>query len=285
MAMAIGGLALGFASCSKDGGDDVIIPEAPKITVEATGLAVTDGIISVAIYQDSTIALKYSVEAAGKIKKLDQTLDGVLETVADANAKTSFSKDIALDIPLEDKSYVLKVEVTDENGKSTASTVTIRVRAIIPPSVPLTTVTTVEMGGISGSKNSRWDLDIPEGYGGLSMRCTPNSAGNIGVNCGKAPFMDSFYTNNSLNNTDTEQDRFANTGARFLVTNFTKAEFDAMRNDLPLQKLVINQTKVEELEVGQVIAFKTNEGKIGVLYFESLASGVDDATFLLKIQQ
>ncbi|MFA4869612.1 MAG: hypothetical protein WC623_15515 [Pedobacter sp.] len=279
MALAIGVLALGFAGCSKKGGKDIMIPDAPKITVQATGLVVADGIISVAIYQDSTIALKYSVEAAGKIKKLNHTLNGVLETVADANAKTSFSKDIALDVPLEDKSYVLKVEVTDENGKSTASSVTIRVRSIIPPSVPLTTGTSIIMGGpISPADVSRWDLDVPVGYTGFSLR-------EGAVNAGKVPDMDCFYKTRSLNNTDTESNRFANTGVRFLVTNFTKADFDAMKNDLRLQKLVIDRTFVEELEVGKVIAFKTNAGKVGLLYFDSYIQANDDATFLHKIQQ
>src|SRR5690606_10326977 len=95
--IALGCLVLGVSGCSKDDGDDDVtpsIPDGPKVTFTAPGLTVTDGAINVGVTKDSTLIIKYSVEAAGKIKQLDQTVDGTSETVAAANDKTSYSKDV-----------------------------------------------------------------------------------------------------------------------------------------------------------------------------------------------
>ena len=290
-AIALGCLVLGFSSCSKDDGDDATpsIPDGPKITFTAPGLTVTDGAINVSVTQDSTLVVKYSVEAAGKIKDLEQTVDGTSETVAAANDKTSYSRDIILNLPFEDKSIVIEVEVTDENDKSATAKVTINVGAIIPPGKELTPAAAIIMGGNNSAEFfSRWDLDLPEGYSGWSLR-------NSGDYAAFVPHIDIFYTSNSVANSHDEN--FAGGhptesgpmwpngfGSFFAKTDLTRAEFDAMTNDVELMELTINSAKVEDITPGTVVAFITAGGRRGLLYFDVKVEATDDWDVLHKIQ-
>jgi hypothetical protein len=274
------GLALVLTSCGDDeDGKDPVVPEAPTVSFTAPGLTISNNTLSVGVTKDSTVVINYSVTAKGGIEKLVQTVDGTAETVSAASGE-SYNRQVILNIPFEEKSFDVKVEVTDKNEKSTTATLSIEVEKKVPPAIPLTEAQLITMGGpTSPSNSSRWDLDIPAGYSGFSLSPT-------GANADKVPNMDVFYKTLSLNDTDTEtgHQRFSNSGAKFVITELTKAEFDAMTDDSVLKGMTIDQTYLQFIEVGQVIAFQTNLGKRGLMYIDQHYSGPDDVDIIIKMQ-
>ncbi len=276
-ALAIGSAMLFLVGCSDD--DEPVVPAAPTATISVPGLTPTGSEYSVSVTKDSTLVVSYSISAPALVKTLSHSINGVSESVSAAVGDDSYSRQVILNLPFEDTTIDFKVEVTDERDQVLTTSIKIAVTALVPPSIPLTEAQMITMGGpISPGNFSRWDLDIPEGYGGFSLG---------GANADKVPNMDVFYKTLSLNDTDTEvgHERFADSGAKFLITEFTKAEFDAMDNDVELTKLNINQTYLQFIEVGQVIAFQTNLGKKGLMYLSSYNQGADDLDVIIKMQE
>ena len=74
------------------------------------------------------------------------------------------------------------------------------------------------------------------------------------------------------------------TGGYFVKTEFTKEDFDAMEDDGMLRDMEIDQTLVQDLEVGDVVAFVTDLDKKGVLYMKEYIEGTDDMVMEIKLQ-
>lgn len=270
------GLALVLTSCGddEDGGKDAVVPDAPSISFTAPGLTVTNNAVNVSVTKDSTLMVRATVSAPGSIAKMVVTVDGTPETISAASG-TSYSRDIILEIPYADESITVKVDVTDKNEKTGTATLSVNVEAQTLPYFALTDPISITMGGSVSGNFGRWDLDLPEGYGGWDLN---------GKHADKVPNMDSFYNTLSLNNTDTESNRFSDTDARFLITDLTKADFDEMTDDRVLRDLDITEKYLQFIEVGQVIAFKTNLGKRGFMYVEAHTEASDDLDLLIKMQ-
>ncbi len=284
---AVSCLAIVFASCSDDDSDPVV-PDAPTISFTAPGLTIANNALDVAVTKDSTVLINYTVTAPGSIETLVQTVDGVSEAISSASG-TSSNRQVILAIPFQDKSFEVKVEVTDQNEQSATATLTVNISKIIPPSKELTAVAEIILGGNnSAAFFGRWDLDIPEGYSGWNLR---NSAAYTEF----IPHIDIFYTGNSVSNASDETFGGSHPtetgplwpngfGSFFAKTTYTKAQFDAMENDLELAELTINSASVHDITPGTVVAFITKNGRRGLLYFDVKVDATDDWDVLHKIQ-
>lgn len=273
MAFMIACLFIGSFGCDKEDP----IPAGPEVSISVPGLTITDGVVDVAVTEDSIVTISYSVDALGLIEELIQTVDGTSETVSAAEGDDSYTKQVVVNVPYEDTSIEVEVMVTDMHDQSTTESITIQVEAIIPPATPFTEVMEITMGGNSSpSEFSRWDLDIPMGYSGWALRNTDQD---------KVESVDIFYTNLSFRDND-DNNMFGDdgTGGYFVKTEFTKEDFDAMEDDGMLRDMEIDQTLVQDLEVGDVVAFVTDLDKKGVLYMKEYIEGTDDMVMEIKLQ-
>ncbi|WP_236974580.1 hypothetical protein [Membranihabitans maritimus] len=262
-----------ISSCDKE--DPV--PSGPEVSVNAPGYTINSGSFNIGVTKDSTVILIYSVDAPGIIEELNQTVDGVNESITGALGETSYSKQLVVDLPYEDKTIDVEIEVVDEHDQSSSASVSIVVEAIVPPAIPLTENQLITMGGSSSPSHfSRWDLDRPKGYGYWDLE---------GDNAGQILTMDSYYTTLSLGDSDLGQEQFVESGAKFVITDFTAEEYHNMENDLLLQDLEIEENYLQNIEVGQVIAFITNLDKLGVLYIKEYYDGTDDIDVEIKLQE
>ena len=137
--------------CSKD--KDNPLPDAPIVVIKASNQTVIDKEVVVNIAKDSTYKVNVAVSAPGVIKKMDISIDGVVETVTAANQKQDFSKELTINIPFEEKTYTVQVDVTDENNKTSRSSILVKVGLILPPAHPLTAVQLITMGGPTSANN------------------------------------------------------------------------------------------------------------------------------------
>ncbi len=269
--IAMVGLFVGVTSCDKEDP----IPAGPEVAVTAPGYTINSGSFEVGVTKDSTIIFSYSVNAAGKIKQLTQSVNGVQEIISAAVGQTSYNKQVVINVPYEDGTHTLEVSAVDEHDQPVSGSVSLVVKAIIPPSIPLTENQLITMGGsTSPSEFSRWDLDRPKGYGYWALK---------GGDSDQAVTMDSYYTTLSLSDTD-NLGTFEESGAKFLITEFTKEDYDNMDTDLLLQDLDISETYLQFIEVGQVIAFRTNLDKLGVMYLKEYYESSDDIDIEIKLQ-
>lgn len=290
--LALPCLALVLVSCGDDddGEKDPGVPDAPTVTFTAPGLTISNNEINVRVTKDSTVILNYAVAAEGGIDKLVQTVDGTPETVSAASGK-SYNRQVLVNIPFEDKSIVVKVDVTDKNEKTGSATLTLNVSKIVPPSKALTEPAEFTIGGDNSLEFfARWDLDLqpPVGYSSWNLR-------NSGSYTEVVPTIDFRYNKNALSSTSPDAyggSHPTNTGllwpdgmgSFFVKTSFTKAQFDAMENDLELAELTINQASVEDITAGTVVAFLTKNGRKGLIYFDTYLESLDEWDVVFKAQ-
>src|SRR5690606_21388642 len=98
--LTIASLLIITSACKEDGTTPEIA--IPGIIIEVSGLTVTDNVVNVSVSKDSTIILDYTVTASGVIQQLAMTVDGVEETVSEANGKEEYSSRVIIDTPYED---------------------------------------------------------------------------------------------------------------------------------------------------------------------------------------
>ncbi len=102
----------------------------PFISLTAPGLTIADNVINVSVTKDSTITIDYSISAPGEIQRLVKTLNGVEENISEATGEKEFSGQIMVDIPFEDNTIALELEVVDQQGQVATETVSVVVEAI-----------------------------------------------------------------------------------------------------------------------------------------------------------
>lgn len=94
-----------------------IEPGAPVIAITAPGLTFTDDAVHVSVTKDSTIVFNYVIAAPAKIQQLTQTIDENEETIEEGNGLEEYSSQLTVNIPFEEKTIAVKLEVTDEASK------------------------------------------------------------------------------------------------------------------------------------------------------------------------
>lgn len=267
------GLFFAFTSCSEE---DDPVPDAPQISITAPGLTVTGGGLDLGVTQDTTLIVSYTVDAPGVIQSLEHSIDGVSEPVSAAIGQNSYTRQLVLDVPFEDTEIVVQVSLTDEHNQTASQSLTVGVEALVPPAIPLTENQLITMGGSTSPTHfSRWDLDRPKGFGYWGLQ---------GNDSDQIPTIDSYYTTLSLGDTDLGQGQFEESGAKFVITEFSRQDYLDMEDDSQLQGLEIDETYLQFIEVGQVIAFKTNLDKLGVMYIKEYYEGTDDVDIEIKLQ-
>lgn len=271
-AMLMVGLFFVITSCS----EDEPVPDGPQISITAPGLTVSGGSLDLGVTQDTTLIVSYTVDAPGVIQTLEHSVDGVSEAVSAAIGQNTYTRQVVLEVPYENTEIVVQVSTTDEHSQTASQSLTVAVEAIVPPAIPLTENQLITMGGSSSPTHfSRWDLDRPKGFGYWGLQ---------GNDSDQIPTIDSYYTTLSLGDTDLGQGQFEESGAKFLITEFSRQDYLDMEDDAQLQDLEIEETYLQFIEVGQVIAFRTNLDKLGVMYIKEYYEGTDDLDIEIKLQ-
>ncbi|WP_236974578.1 hypothetical protein [Membranihabitans maritimus] len=271
--LLMAGLFITITSCDKEDP----IPEGPQVSITSPGLTVSNGLLEVGVTQDSMVIISYTVDAPGGIMTLEQSVEGVSESVSAAVGQDAYTRQIIVDVPYEDKEIPVEVNVTDDHGQSSSASLSIAVEAIVPPATPLTDNQLITMGGNSSpSEFSRWDFDIPVGYSGWALRNTDQD---------KVESIDIFYTNLSFRDND-DNGMFGEdgTGGVFLKTDFTEEEFRNMEDDALFSDMEIDKTYVD-FEIGDVVIFETDMGRKGILFAKEYYEGTDDIDIEIKLQE
>lgn len=97
-------------------------------TVDAP-LSLIDNVIHVPVLQDSAIDVHYSVFAPGRIEGLNISLDGMEEGIQEAKGSTQFNGSIHMDVPFDNVTREVILEVMDGSSQVRTSRIQIAVEA------------------------------------------------------------------------------------------------------------------------------------------------------------
>ncbi len=193
--------------------------------------------------------------------------------------------------PLNDGAYTYKITVTDKDALTASRSIIITVDASMGGN-PINTYEAILMGGLNNTEYGSF-LDAEEGNVYLVGPATTNQA-----------IIDIVYYYGSQNNATlcSPSDPSVNGGTgnfdvcvnwttknatTFGTTTITGAEFDDIDNDSELVDITgLSNSKMINLIVGNVIAFETVEGNIGLVKITALEnSNSGTITVQVKIQE
>ncbi len=125
----IGFLLLTAAGCE----DKDAIPETememPSISVTAQGHLITDDVILFPVIEESIVTIDYTVSTSTMIKQFVQSLDGVEQTITEADGLEEYTGQLVINVPYANKTIVVQLKVTDEDDQSVMETISVVVTA------------------------------------------------------------------------------------------------------------------------------------------------------------
>lgn len=125
---ALGFLLVAVTGCvEKDA-----IPELkmPAIVVTAPGHTIANNAIQVSVIEASTaITIDYTVTASTTIQQFVQAVAGVEETISEAEGLEEYTGQLVVNVPYENQSIAVQLEVTDKNDLVATETISIVVEA------------------------------------------------------------------------------------------------------------------------------------------------------------
>lgn len=112
--------------------DEDATPEVgePSILFTASGLTITDNVVNVTVAKDSIIVIDYEISAPGGVQLRVQTLNGVPVETTDIDENNG---QFSINVPFDDVTMVLQMEVTDGLGRVVSKSVSIVVNKMPPP--------------------------------------------------------------------------------------------------------------------------------------------------------
>jgi hypothetical protein len=172
--VAVAFAILGTTFSCKD--DDDPIPEVPVLAVKATGITLnSEGNIDVTISKDSSIVFEYNVQAPGLVKELKQTLDGTETNFVGIVGQTEHTMKKTIDIPYEDKSIELKIDLTDQSNQTTTTTIKINITTIF---IPEATSFTDDFNRADGDLGGNWESPFKPMSINSNAAYSPPQSGN-----------------------------------------------------------------------------------------------------------
>ncbi len=237
------------------------------------------------VYDHDTYVLKGQIEAEGPIQRVqfyrsfpfnggqDEVEMAATEITNIADGTCSFS----VNVPDITYQTMIKVAVTQGNGHQDFANFTIN------------------SGRISNIKtlSNKWTGGWESPNYGSFFSIANNSTYGMSIEWQRPELIsecDFYFGDFAVGSIDLDYPKFAeeaqfpDMGTRFASTNFTSAEFDAMRDDDKFKSLSDPTLQSIGFEAGDVILFKTKNGKKGLLKIISLNSQ-EDYNFDVKIQK
>jgi len=295
MPFVVGLFALFLTNCSKD---EEVGP-APTITFSPTSVQIT---------QDTTIAIVVSIKAEEKIKefiikKKIHKSDGTIQTTnvnvgtTDYKGKTNFDYPFTHEVKITDfdggvTKIIFEFTVTDEKDQTTSKTLEVTKKEVQQgtPFGAHKTYTNITMGAqsnaslgsffatsngqvylISQAQQNQSLIDLVYYYGAINL-ATFAAPSDPTVNGGGSNF--NFCSDWSVKN-----------NTYFIKVN---VNFDNLSNTTDISNISFSEatTKVTNLNVNDVVAFKTVNNKIGFIKIKQLQSGgTGTITFDCKVQE
>lgn len=187
--------------------------------------------------------------------------------------------------------YVLQFELWDANGAKDQKEITITVEASASPVIRRDNV---ELGSFNDEIGSFYSSTENRVY-------TVGETATSITNQGKIDFI--FYKGSTNENAIASPDDAAvqtittfrlnewaavnKNETRFNTTNITAAQFDAIGETymFPAFDVLTQKTSINSLTEGQVIMFKTEQGKLGLIKVDDLYTRGDRATIDVIVQQ
>ncbi len=116
-----------FMGCKEDEGAASEIGK-PSISFTAPGLTIADNVVNITVAKDSVIAIDYEISAPGGVQLRTQTLNGeAIQASGTDENKGRFT----VNVPFDDVTMTLHMEVTDEQGQTASESISIVVKTIV----------------------------------------------------------------------------------------------------------------------------------------------------------
>ncbi|MCK4661657.1 MAG: hypothetical protein KAT68_02225 [Bacteroidales bacterium] len=275
----IAALSFSFTSCD----DEEVDAIAPSITLtQETGYINADAIVT------PNAELKFKVD----IRKGDANMEKLTLTEGGQHVADSPYEDvdgsadvveITFDAKANEGNYVYKFEVTDKDGETASVSVTI----------------TVEVSGGAITTYSSKILGAHQSTSGSSFASTNGTVYSLADAATNSTLIDFMYFYGATNEAtiaapdDTDAatvfdlSGFATKNAtRFATAN--SVDFANVTDDVEIISAATSasSTKINHLAIGNVIAFKTAAGKMGLLSITAMTTGATgDITIDVKVQE
>ena len=278
-----------FTACEDDPNTD---PAPPVITLDgATGYIAGDAEVNAGSEFKIKVTATPNATSNAKLTNLSvvRTFNNVSTTAIDTalDKATSFSVEITLQA--QDVVGAERIVITIEDKDGETAEKVLNITYVEAPS-PLTSFTAVLLGAQTATQGSALDADLGQVYN--KTDAATNSA-----------LIDIIYYYGSTNNatlTAPDDETIDGTGASSFdyaagwatnnATRFnsnpgmTAAQFDAATDDTKLKDIeTFSDSKIVQLAVDDVIAFKTAEGKKGLIKVVSI-DGEGSGTITLDVK-
>lgn len=283
-----------LSSCTPEENDDVaptlgFLAEASSITADAT--VAVDAPLLFKVTGASNPTTKKNLQSLRVQSFMNNTaMIDTTVTINDDSYLGSFNYNATSTYSTEEK---FTFTLTDKAGETAIKSFTITTEAAPAVGSPVTEHTNVIILGAQSNSTNGSYLDAHTGDVYLQSQAIPNSAA-----------IDMIYYFGSTNSATLAgpTDATVNGGTgnlamavgmnpqndtKFSTTGFTATEFDAMDSDLEFPSDVSSDTKATMLATGDVIAFKTADGKIGLIKIKTISAQTANSTMTIdvKIQQ
>ncbi|MCB0410264.1 MAG: hypothetical protein KDD29_08595 [Flavobacteriales bacterium] len=276
--------ALGFlASCGTDDPSE----ELPILTTNPSSdlSAVAGTLVSFSVTAGENPSSKSELET------LVIDANGVNEdtTITFANNTTTFQGTFTFTAPAAGSTNIITFTLTDKAGKSNVESITITGTSGANPI--LTWSATLLGGQTNPTIGSAFASTNGQVY--LKAAAATNSslidfvyfygASNLATLAAPDDDLVDGTAANSVDLTDTYTTKNA---TRFMTTTVTPAEFTAMTDDADFPAFTGSSSLENNLAVGDVIAFETVAGKVGLIHVSALSTGATGTlTIDVKVQQ
>lgn len=265
-----------LTSCKKD----EVLPEGPKISF-ANGASYS------ATESDTSHTIVVDVEAAGELKEIklfdvsnENSENQIGATITKFNSDTKHTINHKIDLIGASGIIKLKVSVTDKKDQTNSSTF-----VLTTFSKAINSYDAVLVGG-----NLNYSGDF-----GCFYSSTNNLAYNLNNAKNNSELVDFIYAYGPTYKAHLAapsdkvmvQGLAANLSTKNITTitkmALTSEQFDAISKDSELAKLTFGtDTYVKELNAGDVVAFKTVKGKIGLVKIVEIKPSTEGATDVEK---
>ena len=278
--------AIGFlSSCDSTENAD----EAPLITITPSGLG-TDNEVSNATFS-VTVKMDQNPTTTKKIDELLITSTGGVDTTISVNKATE-TLIFAFDAPAAGATETFTFRVQDNGSKSATKSLTVKGPSVVSPAGNIDTYSATLVGA---QNNATTGSAFASSNGNVYLKAQAASNSNLidfvffvgatnaaTIAAPNDPTVDG-STPSSVDLTDTYSTKNA---TKFMTTSISVSDFNAMSDDADFPAFTGSLTKVNNLSVGNVFAFETVAGKVGLVHVSALngtASG--DITLNVKVQE
>ena len=284
MIAAIVAVSSAFVSCEKDDPDPASISFAnasgDKVTLEKGATSYT------ATAQISSIENLKSIKASLKV---GSTTNQIGNTITKFDSKTSHNLVVSITNITED----CELTVTVENGTETSRTLKISYTAPDPEPVfgDIKAYTAVLMGAQSATTGSSYATSNNTVYKVTEVLANANIIDMIYYyqDGGSGNLAEIFSPKSSNAGTlNTIKDMNPKRDTKFKKVTMTEAEFNAIENDGKIVEVATGLTEsvVTQLAIGNVVAFVTDDDRLGLFRVSALATGASGSiTINVKVQK